>query len=119
VATSEGLLQRRRLMADGTPQAVPFYPHEFIQRQSTLGLVDQTALAVTEATTAALNPLERERLRQMITRYGGDQSLLPLSDSELDGAMGFVTTIDGVKVPTIAGLLALGREEALRRFVPA
>jgi predicted HTH transcriptional regulator len=33
VATSEGLLQRRRLMADGTPQAVPFYPHEFIQRQ--------------------------------------------------------------------------------------
>ncbi len=33
VATSEGLLQRRHLQADGTPQCVPFYPHEFISRQ--------------------------------------------------------------------------------------
>ncbi len=36
VSTSEGLLQRRRLMANGTPQCVPFYPHEFVQRQSDL-----------------------------------------------------------------------------------
>lgn len=36
VSTSEGLLQRRRLMANGKPEAVPFYPHEFIQRQSSI-----------------------------------------------------------------------------------
>ena len=40
VSTSDGLLVRRRLKLDGTPEAVPFYPHEFIQRQSSLGLVD-------------------------------------------------------------------------------
>ena len=33
VSTADGVLQHRRLMADGTPQCVPFYPHEFIQRQ--------------------------------------------------------------------------------------
>src|SRR5262249_27221325 len=27
VATSEGLIQRRRLLANGTPECVPFYPH--------------------------------------------------------------------------------------------
>ncbi|KJF18438.1 divergent AAA domain protein [Acidithrix ferrooxidans] len=30
VATSDGLVVRRRLKLDGTPEAVPFYPHEFI-----------------------------------------------------------------------------------------
>ena len=38
VSTSDGLLLRRRLMASGRPEAVPFYPHEFMQRQSALGL---------------------------------------------------------------------------------
>nr|WP_211341984.1 ATP-binding protein [Chlorobaculum thiosulfatiphilum] len=29
VSTSDGALLRRRLKLDGTPEAVPFYPHEF------------------------------------------------------------------------------------------
>ena len=41
VATSEGLLQRRRLKADGRPECVPFYPHEFARRQSDLGLLGE------------------------------------------------------------------------------
>lgn len=52
VATSEGLLQRRRLQADGTPQCVPFYPHEFDSRQSDLGLLDYSAYPVSGATLA-------------------------------------------------------------------
>jgi ATP-dependent DNA helicase RecG len=34
VATSDSLLQRRRIQSDGTPQCIPFYPYEFISRQS-------------------------------------------------------------------------------------
>jgi len=34
VSTSDGLLQRRRLKLDGKPEAVPFYPHELMPRQS-------------------------------------------------------------------------------------
>ena len=118
VATSEGLLQRRRLQADGTPQCVPFYPHEFTSRQSDLGTLDYAALPMTNASEADLDPLERERLRQMIERYAGDRSLIGLSDNELDGALGLVRSEQGRRVPTVAGLLILGREAALREHLP-
>jgi hypothetical protein len=60
-------------MADGSPQCVPFYPHEFVQRQANLGFMDYSSLPVAEATVDDFDPLERERLRQMVERYGGDR----------------------------------------------
>jgi predicted HTH transcriptional regulator len=99
VATSEGLLQRRRIKADGLPECVPFYPHEFARRQSDLGLVDYSALPVTAATPEDFDPLERERLRQAVERYGGDRSLLGLSDDELDGALGLACFEEGRPAP--------------------
>src|SRR5262249_6429841 len=72
VATSDGLLQRRRLRSDGRPECVPLYPHEFAQRQSDLGLLDYSALPIASASPSDFDPLERERLRQCIERYGGD-----------------------------------------------
>lgn len=119
VSTSEGLLQRRRLMADGKPEAVPFYPHEFVQRQSAMGLADPSAMLMEGLTVGDLNPLERHRIREAIRKYGGDQSLLPLADDELDGALGLTMMAEGMRRPTLAGLLLLGREEQLRRCVPA
>ena len=118
VSTSEGLLQRRRLMADGTPECVPFYPHEFFQRESDLGLLDYSAMAVTQTNPDDIDPLERQRLRQMIERYGGDRSLLALSDAELDGALGFIRRQDGGSILTVAGLLIVGKETVLRERVP-
>ena len=118
VATSDGLLQRRRLQADGTPQCVPFYPHEFPSRQSDLGLLDYSATPVTGASPTDLDPIERERLRRMVERYHGDSSLLSLDDDELDGALGLVRTIDGIKVPTLTGLLMIGKESAIRNHLP-
>lgn len=119
IATSEGILQRRRLMADGTPEAVPFYPHEFTQRQSSLGLLDPSAMVLADLTVDDFNSLERQRIREMIRRYGGDSSLLPLADEELDGALGLTVTEGGIRRPTMAGILLLGREEILRRHLPA
>jgi len=58
-------------------------------------------------------------MREAIRRYGGDMSLLPLADEELDGALGLVTTIDGVRRPTLAGLLMMGREDIIRQHIPA
>jgi ATP-dependent DNA helicase RecG len=118
VSTSEGLLQRRRLMADGNPECVPFYPHEFVQRESDLGLLDYSALPVTQTTPDDIDPIERQRLRQMIERYGGDRSLLALNDPELDGALGFIRRQDGESLLTVAGLLILGKESVLRERIP-
>ncbi len=118
VATSDGLLQRRRLLADGTPECVPFYPHEFAGRQADFGTLDYSALPVTGASITDFDPLERERLRQMVDRYRGDRSLLSLTDEELDGALGFVRRDGGQLVPSVTGLLLLGRESAIRELVP-
>lgn len=119
VSTSDGLLQRRRLMANGKPEAVPFYPHEFIQRQSALGLADPSAMPMTDFTVQDLNPVERHRIREAIQVNRGDTALLPLSDEEFDGALGLVAIVNGVRYPTLAGLLMAGREEALRWRIPS
>lgn len=119
VSTSDGLLVRRRLKLDGTPEAVPFYPHEFIQRQSSMGLIDPSATVFSEIETSALDPLQRLRIRNAIKRYGGDQSLLQLADTELDGALGLCREENGARRPTVAGLLLLGTEEMLRQYIPA
>lgn len=119
VSTSDGFLVRRRLKLDGRPEAVPFYPHEFIQRQSSLGLVDPSAMVLDEVDASQLDPLQRLRIRNAIKKYGGEQSLLSLADAELDGALGLCQEVSGVRRPTVAGLLLLGTEGLLRQYVPA
>src|SRR6185437_10140403 len=96
----------------------PFYPHEFVSRQSDLGTLDYSALPIKGASVDDFDPLERERLRQLIERYGGDKTLIGLSDEELEGALGLVRREAGHRIPTVAGLLFLGRESALRRHLP-
>lgn len=119
VSTSDGLLQRRRLKLDGTPEAVPFYPHEFIERQSSIGLVDPSAMIMEAIEAKQIDPLQRLRIRNAIKKYGGEQPLLALTDEELDGALGLVDTIQGKRHPTVAGLLFLGTETLLRQYLPA
>lgn len=118
VATTDGVLQRRRLRADGTLECVPFLPHEFVSRQAEFGLLDPSAVPMRQASVEDLDPNERKRLRAAIERLGGDRSLLPLGDEEFDAALGLVRRHEGRRVPTVAGMLLLGREGALRDHVP-
>jgi len=118
VATTSGKYLRRRLKQDGAPECVAMLPHERHSRASRFGLNDASAQAVAGATLADFDPLERERLRQTVQRYGGDRVLLELDDEALDGALGFTTRNDsGERVPTLTGLLVIGRETALRERV--
>jgi ATP-dependent DNA helicase RecG len=119
VATTGGVYLRRRLKADGQPECVAMLPHDRASRATTFGLMDASAQAVLGATLADLDPLERERLRQNVQQYGGDRVLLELDDEALDGALGLtVRQRDGSRVPTLTGLLLVGRELALRELVP-
>jgi len=119
VATNGGVYLRRRIRHDGQPECVPMLPHERESRLGDLGLVDASALAVSGARLTDFDPLERERLRQAVQKYGGDRVLLELDDEAVDGALGFTTRqSEGPRVPTLCGLLVIGRTEALRRLVP-
>ncbi len=119
VATSNGVYLRRRIKHDGTPECAPMLPHDRASRAAHFGLADASAQPVAGATLADLDPLERERLRQSVQQYGGDRVLLELDDEALDGALGLTARqADGARVPTLTGLLLVGREQALRDLVP-
>ena len=118
VATQAGVYVRRRIKHDGTPECVPMLPHERISRASSFGLVDVSAQPVAGSTLADFDPLERERLRQAVQQYGGDRVLLELDDEAMDGALGFTQRQpDGTRVPTLTGLLLIGRESVLQQRV--
>lgn len=120
VATASGLYLRRRIKHDGTPECAPMLPHDRASRRGHLALVDASAQPVAGATLADFDPLERERLRQAVQQYGGDRVLLELDDEAMDGALGFTAREpDGQRVPTLCGLLLIGREGALRELVPS
>lgn len=119
IATTAGVYLRRRLKQDGTPECAPMLPHERASRATRFGLTDASAQPVARTTLQDLDPLERERLRQAVRQYGGDRVLLELDDEALDGALGFAKVLgSGERVPTLAGLLVIGRESALREHVP-
>ena len=118
VASSVGKIQRRTLKADGSPENIPMYPHEITTRLSSLSLLDFSAQPVPGAQYTDLDPIERERLRNIIRSYNGEKALLELSDEELDKAMQFVITMNDQLVPTYTGLLMLGRKDRLKELIP-
>jgi ATP-dependent DNA helicase RecG len=111
----------------GRPRCLPFLAHEMQSREASRGALDYSSLVVPEAKWEDLDPLEIERLRQMVARNRGraDASLLELSDQEIVRALGLGESSAGggaggerVDRVRVAGLLVLGREEAIARLVP-
>lgn len=119
VGTSDGKYLRRRIGPDRRPQVVAVRPADIVSRQSSLGLLDPSALVLESVPVSGLDPLQRVRLRQFIERYHGDRALADLPDAQLDAALGLCTETGGIPHPTIAGLLLLGTESLLRKHVPA
>jgi ATP-dependent DNA helicase RecG len=126
-STNTGVYKRRAMDVHGRPRCLPFLAHEMQSREASRGALDYSSLVVPEAKWEDLDPLEIERLRQLVARNRGraDASLLELSDAEIVRALGLGESsssgggggerVDRVRV---AGLLMLGREEAITRLVP-
>lgn len=118
-ATSSGKYLKR-VQAQHGPECRPLYPYEITSRLTRVGTYDYSAQPIPGASWDDLNPLEFERLRQTIQRNpGADKSLLDDSDEQIARALGLVSEFEGRLVPTVAGLLLLGRTESIRRHLPA
>ena len=119
VSTSSGKILRRRLKMDGTPEVVPMYSYEIPSRLSELGLLDFSAQPLPGATMNDLDPNQRVRLRRIIqNRQGGEKTLLSLPDDELDIALRLVTEVGGKLVPTVTGMLLIGKEDRIQELMP-
>lgn len=119
VATSDGRLLIRYLDVYGRPGCRPLYPYELPAWRADRGFFDYTAQPVEGASWQDLDPLEFERLRRLVQKYHGDAQLLVLDDRQLAAALNLVADRGRRLVPTVAGLLLVGREESLRTFLPA
>ena len=119
VATSAGKTLRRRLNTEGSPENVPMYPYEIPSRLSELSLLDYSAQPLSGASQDDLDPNERIRLRKIIqNRQGGEKNLLQLTDEELDRALRLTTEKEGKIIPTVTGMLMIGKEERLKVLMP-
>ena len=119
VATSAGKTLRRRLNAEGNPENVPMYPYEIPSRLSELSLLDYSAQPLSGASPDDLDPNERIRLRKIIqNRQGGEKNLLQLTDEELDRALRLTTEKEEKIIPTVTGMLMIGKEERLKVLMP-
>ena len=117
-ATSSGKILRRRLKADGSPENIPMYPYEINTRLSELSLLDFSAQTLAGAEYEDLDPNERIRLRKIIELRHGDSTLLELNDEELDKALQLIKEENGKIIPTITGMILIGKEEKLKKLMP-
>ncbi len=118
ISTAEGKMLRRRLKQDGTPENTPIYPFEINSRLAELNLLDFSAQILAGASTDDFDPNERLRLRDIIKLRKGDDSLLDLTDEELDKALRFVKEENGSLYPTITGMLLIGKEVKIKELMP-
>lgn len=119
VSTTSGKILRRRLKLDGSPEVIPMYPYEIPSRLSELGMLDYSAQPLPGATLEDFDPNQRVRLRKIIqSRQGGEETLLALPDDELDIALHFVTDVAGKYVPTVTGMLLIGKEDRIAELIP-
>lgn len=115
-ATSGGLCVRRVMGVDG-PRCLPYYPYQHQSRLIELGLEDLTARVIEGTRWDDLDPWEFLRLREFIKNSNGDQKLLQLDDLELAKALKLVETRDDGVVPVVAGLLLVGRESSIHKYL--
>lgn len=120
VCSKSGRVIRRVLKADGEPEIITMYPYEFVSRLSSVGQYDYSSQPAPDASLNDLDSNARDLLREGIAQTHADDQLLSLSDAEFDGAMGLTVhdVVNGLSTPTVAGILMIGTQEALKRTMP-
>ena len=117
-ATISGKVSHRRIKADGTPENVAMYPSEFATRLSDLRLLDYSAMPLLQCSLNDFDPVEIEHLRKLILSYNGEKGLLELLDEDLLKALGLVHVQNDTLIPTVTGLLLVGKVESIKRYIP-
>lgn len=121
MGTSDGVFLRRVIGTDGRLACVPMDVAAIASLSADHRQIDPSAQVIAEARWQDLDPLEFERFRRSIRERRGrsDETLLDLPNLELAKALGVFEANGEIGCIRLAALLRFGKEEALRRFVPA
>lgn len=120
VGTADGVFKRRAMGVDGRPQCLPMAPVDILASQIDRGAVDYAQLPLPTVTWNDLDPLQFERLRNLIARNGGraDAALGGLGDLDVARALGVVAgPPDGPEI-RVGAVMLFGREDVMRREIP-
>lgn len=115
VAAQDGKVLKRRLGVGKKPGTFPLYPPEFVSRLSDIGRLDFSAMILSGTSTDDLDDLKREGLRAFMRKNRAEKGLADLEDSEFDKALGFVRETRSGILPTVAGLLMIGKVTVIQR----
>jgi len=116
VGTSDGVYKRRALQADGTPECVPYRPHEMLAAGFSTQGRDYAEVAARGASLDDLDPLEFDRFRLRCSR-GGDKTLANASDQDICRALRLVVAGSFDEI-TLGAVLLFGRPATVERYVP-
>ena len=81
-------------------------------------MLDYSAMPISECSINDFDSIEIERLRNLILSYNGEKTLLDLPNEDLFKALGFARDINGQLIPTVTGLLMIGKVSAIRHYIP-
>ncbi|OGI00605.1 MAG: hypothetical protein A2Y25_07615 [Candidatus Melainabacteria bacterium GWF2_37_15] len=116
--STKGVYYHRVMKIEG-PETVPMLPNEQLSRLSNLGRIDISQEELSEAAFDDFDPVEFARLKNLISQISSNNPLLNLSNEELAKALGFVKTNNkGVLIPTLTGMLIVGKESSINKFIP-
>ncbi|TVR38324.1 MAG: AAA family ATPase [Nitriliruptor sp.] len=120
VGTTDGVFKRRVTGADGRPQCLPMAAVEMLAHEIDRGALDHAALPAPGCRWEDLDPLQFERLRNLIARNRGraDAALGGLGDRDIARALGVVGGSPDAPEIRVGAVLLFGREDVLRREVP-
>lgn len=85
------------------------------QRLIELGLIDLTGEVIKDVSIGDLDKIEIERLRNIIRAEKSESTLLRLGEKDLLEHTGITKD----RHPTVAGILLVGKEDAVEKYVPA
>lgn len=109
------MFKRRSTKVDGTPECIPYRPHDMLSAGFSLGGLDYAEVEALGATQDDLDPQEFDRFRRLISTTHGDQSLREANDLDICRALRLLTAD---QKPTLGAVLLFGRSSTMARFVP-
>jgi ATP-dependent DNA helicase RecG len=118
VGTTSGVYRRRSTKSDGTPECVPYRPHEMMSAGFSLTGRDYAEVPARGVTMDDLDPAEFDRLRRLSRTGRGDAILAEASDVEICRALRVIRGGGAADELTIGAVLLFGRPDALSRHAP-